>query len=219
MTKKILIASVAIGIIILGLFGIVYNRGGVALGGAQLVQNSNPIFSNGLRGGGIQSAVIQVIDATGNLVGVVNTALSATFTGTTRIKQPVETGSKTILTGAVATTSVTAAQICAGSYFEWSPSVANATATLPSASALGAACLTTTGDRLPYIVWKNTSVSASSTIFAAGASTTLAYVNASTTAGGSPGTLLGGKYASLRFLVTSSTDPTSGVTVLISQFQ
>lgn len=202
------------------LFAIVFL---VALGGYAFPRVKNVVKKYGAEGDTNITNLVASGYATisGAITGSGATLLSSTttLTGTNRITQPVEVGTKTILAGGIATTTVTAAQICANSYFEWAPSVANATATLPTAAALSAACLTTTGDRLPYIVWKNTSASASSTIFAAGASTTIAYANATTTAGGSQSILLGGKYTSLRFLVSSSSDPTSGVTVLISQFQ
>lgn len=217
--KNKVIVTILAAVLILGGIFAAGHKGVGSLGGAQLVENSNPIFTNGLRGGGVSTAIVQVVNSAGQWVGQLSTALSATFTGTTRVLSPIETGSKIILTGGVATTSVTASQICGASYIEWSPSVANATATLPTAASLTSACLTTTGDRLPYIVWKNTAATASTTLFAAGASTTVVYANASTTLGGVPSSLAGGSYASLRFFSSSSSDPTSGITVLISQFK
>lgn len=151
-----------------------------------------------------------VINSSGNIV--------ATGSGN-RITGLTDVGSKIVLTGGVATTSLSAAQLCTGSYVEWSPSVANATATLPTQAALNAACLTTNGDQALSLVWKNTSNAASTTLFAAGASTTIVYANATTTTGTAPSVLAGGSYMKMDILVTSSTDPTSGITYLVSQYK
>lgn len=167
----------------------------------------------------------QVITGSGVWSGAISSSNTATLsgtvslTGTNRFTAPVSVGTKTILTGGNSTTTITAAQACANNYFEYAPSVANASATLPTQATLNATCLTTTGDRIGPILWKNTSNAASTTLFAAGASTTIIYANASTTTGAAPTALAGGKYARLMFLNTSSSDATAGVVVMISQFE
>lgn len=174
--------------------------------------NGNPIFQNGLRTG--LNTLYQVLDGSG---GVAAQTLTVVNTGTFR-GGLTDTGTKSILT-AGATTSISGVNVCSGKYFEFAPTVANATATLPTQAVLNAACLTTTGDE-QSIYLKNTSVTASTTLLAAGASTTIVYMNASTTvSNGAPSTLSGGSIFKLTFVNTSSSDPTSGITVFAQQYK
>lgn len=111
-------------------------------------------------------------------------------------------GSRLVLDNALSTTTITAAQLCNMGVVAWTPGVAVASATLPSAASLIADCLPEVGSFFD-VTWRNTAVAASTTAFTAGASTTLSYAFASSS---SQGTMVPGQKAmQLRFqYVTSS---------------
>lgn len=125
-----------------------------------------------------------------------------TTTGTVQFAALRDGGGITYASGTVAantTTSVTAANVCGSSIIQWAPTGALATATLPTAAALEATtCFNQAGNR-HQISWRNTANAASSTVFSAGASTTILY------ASGTLNYLPGAATALLDFQVATTT--------------
>lgn len=173
------------------------------------------------------SAVTRFKDRIDSMVGfsingttVIDSSQNATFTGTatfsgaTYAKELIPGSGKVVLTGGT-TSTLSGAQLCSGSsYFEWIPT-ANGTLTLPSAAA--STCLSANGNYRD-IFYKDNST-AFTTLFAAGASSTIVVVNATSTDGSATTTLNAGAIAKLTFLLSSSTDPTSGMTVFVQKFR
>jgi hypothetical protein len=157
----------------------------VTLGGADVVNPMNPIFTNGLRAG---PSATQVVDSSAvvTAAGGINSSAAATLSGTNRIYSPVKTGAVTVLAGTT-TASITAAQACAGITAQASTSiVAASTFNLPTAETMFAACLTTNGDEVSMSV---RNMSASTTVITAGsASTTINIDNGGTVTLGALGT-------------------------------
>ena len=83
----------------------------------------------------------------------------------------VEEGTLVTLTSG-ATVSITAAQACDGNVLSFAPSVATASATLPTSSAWVGDCLGTNGDSVEFLL-RNTSSTSLFTLLAADASTTM----------------------------------------------
>lgn len=144
---------------------------------------------------------------------------SATFTGATSITgASTVTGSFTIdaigsgvliasgTTATNSTTSLTAANICDNNIIQWTPTVANASATLPDGVPLQADCLDTQGSYRD-ILFENTGGVGSTTLFAVGASTTIEYVSST----GANGAISGGDGTLLRFYNSTTTTGASSM--------
>lgn len=124
--------------------------------------NNNRIFSFDE---GIAVDNTLVIDGNGSLIGAASSSVTSTFTGATYITSAIFGNAVTTVTPA-ATTTISAAQICTGGgTINWAPSVANATATLPTAQALQSACLTNVGSVITVQV-RNTSTTSSFNVVA-----------------------------------------------------
>lgn len=101
MTKNHFLIPLAIlAVIVVGIFsiGALKPSSSGSLGGAQLVQNSNPIFTNGLRAG--LNTIVQVITSTGGVSPGGGAAISKTLTGTASYNPP------SLATSATSTTNV-----------------------------------------------------------------------------------------------------------------
>lgn len=145
--------------------------------------------------------------ATSNFAGAVSIAGLFSITGDTHTGSLVQGGSIATLTG-TSTQSVSAANVCDNSVVQWAPTVTEATATLPTAIALAADCMTSNGD-FKDILFLNTSSTATTTVVVANASTTLL--------GPSTGDdiLVAGADAIVRFVRTSATTMTVNIQKIV----
>jgi hypothetical protein len=143
----------------------------------------------------------QVVDGSGNWIGVISSANDLTVTGDVRLKSPIFSGSigSIVYTAGATTSVITAAQVCDGNYATTTPSItAASTLNTPSMVTLVADCLTTNGDTAELVVLNTT---ASTTVVTAGASSTLYYDGAT----GGSATLAASSMAILKFIRTSAT--------------
>ena len=127
-------------------------------------------------------------------------------------------GIKTI-SGSATTTSISAADVCDYSGLNWTPTIASATATLPTAAALIADCLPTWGDTKDLYFRNLSTDTATSTLLVAGASTTVAYINASSTTNTILQRIYGTETALLKFLVATTTANSNMVEVNVITFR
>lgn len=95
------------------------------------------------------------------------------FYETAKLDKPVLGNGILVPTANATTTTLTAAQVCSGNAVKWS-SGASATATLPSAEALVASCLSTAGNRVTVVF---TSSAATTTYSLAAATGTTVFGN------------------------------------------
>lgn len=140
----------------------------------------------------------------GELVGPINTSEEVTLSGDVRTTNLTRTGQISVSTS----TTLTASEVCNNSTIV-SNVIASKTVTLPTATNLFADCLTSNGDRLDLMLY-NVSSAASTTVIAAGASSTLKYSNASSTA-----TIPGGAGATVSLIRTAA----DAIIVMINTFQ
>jgi hypothetical protein len=94
-----------------------------------------------------------------------------TLSGESHIKA-VETGNITTLTKNATTVTITAAQVCDSNVIEWAPGT-SASATLPTAAAMYADCLTANGDHISFLFRDISATSTNTVVLKAAASTTL----------------------------------------------
>jgi len=197
MNKKLLYVLGGAAVLVIGIIVLGASPSGKLGGG--LVNNINPIFTEGLRA---SLDATQVINSSAQLVSQINTALTSVFsgsftaTGENRITNPKRTGPVTALTGN-ATSVVTAANVCDSSILTKTNSAASASTTFPTAAAMFADCLTTNGDEV-NLTFRNLGVNA--------ASTTILVAAASTTMIGETSTIDGGDEALLKFVRYSDTE-------------
>lgn len=209
MTKKNILGAIALLVVgfILGVLGMRQLQSNNALGAVSYdVQKFVGDIYNGINDTKIFSG--------GFFVGPVNTSATSTFSGFTYIKSLIPaTGVTTITPGA--TTTITAAQICSGGgTIQWAPSVANASATLPTADSLRQSCLSTTGNRID-VRFRNTSTT-SSYILVAGSGTTIYHVAEVATSTAQNNSISSSTPAMVTFQLTlaSSTDSTASADVV-----
>lgn len=167
-------------------------------------------FMNGVTAGSTNQFQV---DGSGNLTtsGTIDASGAITITGAFN---PDSIGSGVATQTGAATTSVSASTICSNGIIQYAPSVASASATLPTAVALQSDCLGNVGSYRD-VLWENTSVAASTTLFAAGASTTIEYVSST----GANGALSGADGAILRLYSSSlSTGSASMVKIKVIPF-
>ncbi len=200
MNKKLLsyISSNAIGIITLLIVCVIAFSGNkITFGGTTNYDQIDTTDGYSVDG-------TSVINGSGVITGVITSANTVTLTGKFNpdsIKSGVSIGS------AVPTSTISAANICDKGIIEVSPTVANASTTLDTAVNLQADCLGNVGSYTDVLL-ENTSNAASTTIIAAGASSTLEFAASSTIAGA---TLAGGDGAILRFYSSTSTTSNSAM--------
>lgn len=157
----------------------------------------------------------QLMFRNGFFVGPASSTATSSFLGATYIKTPVLSTGVTTLTATATTTSLTAAQICAGGgVINWAPPVANATATLPTANALRGACLPTVGNSIS-VRFRNTS-STSSYNLVAGTGMTIFHMLEVATSTANVNTISSSTPAEVKIFLTlaSSTDSTAAVDVI-----
>lgn len=146
--------------------------------------------------------------------GSVTHSGTVTNTGYTYLKSPVLSTGVTTLTAGAATSTLTAAQICAGGgVVNWAPAN-NATATLPTTASLVSACLPTAGDSIS-VRFRNTTATGTYAIAAGTGQTLFTIYDLSTTTDATAltYTITSSTPAVLKFWLTlaSSTDSTASV--------
>ena len=215
--KTVLISVGATVVVMLLAFWLIGNQSADTFG-ASIGINRYPNSGIAARAGYFGSTIpSSLTDGSFSADGTVTLSGTNTLTGTNRITRATNVGTRLVLTSA-ATTSISGAQVVANGYVEFFPTVANASATLPTQAALVTAGLNTAGDSIE-LVWRNSASNATATtIFAAGASTTLQYANSSSSA--ATYLELGqGDYANLKFQVASTSDATAGIVILVERYQ
>jgi len=139
---------------------------------------------------------------------------SSTLTGTTFAKSLVTGSGMTTVTPAP-TTTITAAQICAGGgVINWAPSVANATATLPTTASLQSNCLPTAGNSI-VVRFRNTSTTSNFNLVA-GTGMTIFHIHEVATSTAQSNLVSSSSPALVRITLTlaSSTDSTASTDVV-----
>src|SRR3990167_4691262 len=125
-----------------------------------------------------------------------------TVSSRTQLDRVAFGGTSATVIASAATVTVTAAQVCDSSIIEWPAGQANASSTFPAAADLIANCLPSQGE-YKDLLWRNTGAMAvSSTIFVAGASTSIQY--ATSVAPLAP-SIAGGDSALIRFQTVTTT--------------
>lgn len=200
-----LLAGLVAGIVALVGYGLIGGSADNVLGAVGLNRYPNSGFAvRSLDISTSPSSVTSLTDGAFSVSGASTLAGTVTITGNTAIdsfKSGVNSQS-----GSATTTALTAATLCDYGIDEWTPSVANATATLPDAVPLQADCIDARGSS-NFIWFENLSNAASTTLFVAGASTTIEYVASSTV----DRVVAGGDGAKIEFINSTSTTSNSAM--------
>ena len=188
--KTILLGALG-GVVVLLLslgFGVDRKLGG-------LIHNIQESFDEGIAVDGTER-----ISGTGGASVATGTfSNSLTVTGETNIQELIQGGG--ILTETAGTsTTWSAADICDYSVINWAPGAARSTTTVAQATDIVADCLTEDGDYKDIVYW-NTGLTASTSIFAMSTGTTM-YIPSATAA---TSTIAGLNLAEIRFVRASST--------------
>lgn len=166
-----------------------------------------------------------VINGSGVWIGTITTSNAGTFSGGLTASGGFTTdrilfGStgKTTNSTATSTLTLTAANVCDNALYEWTPSVASATTSLPTATTLVADCLTADG-MYKYFRLKNLGDTASTTYISGLLSNGLNLRFASSSNATASSTIAGGAWVDLYFQRASSTQVDVGATVFDKNIQ